>query len=107
MERFLFPKLSYDDPIASIAKKKMPTAFVYTMNVTQEGMNSAGYLRNFAPLLSYIERLLTKPKTLYAYNTLQFNNYDLYHNKRFSPVEKAAWHETQFPKDCEIAFELG
>ena len=107
IERFLFPKLSYDDPIASIAKKKMPTAFVYTMNVTQEGMKNADYIRNFSPLLSYFDRLLTKPKTLYAFNTLQFDNYDLYHNKRFSPEEKAMWHHTQFPKDCESAFNLG
>ena len=107
IERFLFPKLSYDDPIASIANKRMPTAFVYTMNVTQEGMENADYIRNFSPLLSYFERLLTKPRILYAFNTLQFDNYVLYHNKRFSPEEKAKWHQTQFPEDCKYAHQLG
>lgn len=107
MERFLFPKLSYDDPISSIAKKRMHAAFVYTMNVTKENMKAADYERNFAPLLSYFERLLNKPNVLYAYNTLQFDDYARYHNKRFSPEIKREWHEKHFPVDCENAFALG
>jgi multimeric flavodoxin WrbA len=107
LERFLFSKLVYDENLSSLAKKRIPVAFIYSMNVTEEGMKKSQYERNFAPLLSYFERIISKPLTLHVFNTLQFNDYSLYHNTRFSYKDKREWHEKQFHIDCENAHNLG
>ena len=39
LERLLFPYLVYDENYSTIAPKKMPTAFIYTMNVQEELMD--------------------------------------------------------------------
>ncbi len=36
MERFLFPKLVYSVTECPLSDKRMPTAMIYTMNVTEE-----------------------------------------------------------------------
>ena len=38
MERLMFPYLTYTRPPASLFPKKIPTAFVYTMNVSEQQM---------------------------------------------------------------------
>ena len=43
MERLLFPYFTYTDPPQSLFPKKMPTGFIYTMNVTEEMMQEWGY----------------------------------------------------------------
>ena len=36
LERLLFPYFTYTDPPQSLFPKKIPTGFIYTMNVTEE-----------------------------------------------------------------------
>ncbi len=38
MERMMFPYLTYTKPPASLFPKIMPTAFIYTMNVSEQQM---------------------------------------------------------------------
>jgi len=107
LERLLFPYLVYDNNFTSLAPKKMPTAFIYTMNVTEEVMKEEGYLSTFNNMEFYLEKLFTKPSVMYSNNTYQFNDYSKYKVECFSEEEKAEHRKIQFPLDCEKAFELG
>jgi multimeric flavodoxin WrbA len=107
LERLLFPYLVYDKNYSSIAPKKMPTAFIYTMNAPEEIMDQIGYLKTFNHIGSYIEGMLTKPLVMYSNNTYQFDDYSKYKSDAFSEEAKAEHRKMQFPLDCEKAFELG
>jgi len=107
LERLLFPYLMYDNNMTSLAPKKMPTAFIYTMNVTEEVMKEEGYISTFNNMEFYLEKLFTKPSVMYSNNTYQFNDYSKYKVECFSEEEKAEHRNIQFPLDCEKAFELG
>ncbi|WP_434296180.1 flavodoxin family protein [Clostridium sporogenes] len=107
LERLLFPYLVYDNNYSSIAPKRMQTAFIYTMNVTEEVMKSKGYLSTFNNMEFYLERLFVKPLVMYSNDTYQFQDYSKYKVECFSEEDKAKQRDTQFPLDCQKAFELG
>ena len=107
LERLLFPYLVYDENYSSIPPKKMPTAFIYTMNAPEEIMNKIGYLKTFNNIESAIEHIFTKPLVMYSNNTYQFDDYSKYKSNAFSKEAKTAHRKIQFPLDCQKAFELG
>ena len=107
LERFLFQYSVYDMHYSSLAPKKMPTAFIYTMNVTDAVMREWGYLQNFRDTELFIEKMFTKPRLLYANDTYQFNDYAKYKVECFSEADKARHREQQFPVDCANAFAMG
>lgn len=71
LERLLFPYLVYDNNGTSLAPKRMPTAFIYTMNVKEEVMKQIGYLKTFERMESNIGHIFTKPLVMYSNNTYQ------------------------------------
>lgn len=107
LERLLFQYLVYDKNYSSIAPKKMPTAFIYTMNAPEELMAQIGYLKTFNNIESSIEHHFEKPVVMYSNNTYQFDDYSKYESSAFSEEAKAAHRKVQFPIDCQKAFELG
>jgi multimeric flavodoxin WrbA len=107
LERLLYPYLVYDKNASTIAPKKMPTAFIYTMNAPEEIMDQIGYLKTFNNIEFFIERLFTKPLVMYSNDTYQFDDYSKYKMEVFSEEKKAEHRRTQFPLDCQKAFELG
>jgi multimeric flavodoxin WrbA len=107
LERLLFPYLVYDNHHSSIAPKKMPTAFIYTMNVPEEYMEQSGYLSTFNKTESILGHIFTKPLVMYSNNTYQFDDYSKYKADVFSEEEKAAHRKMQFHLDCQKAFDLG
>ncbi|WP_434799302.1 flavodoxin family protein [Terrisporobacter vanillatitrophus] len=107
LERLLFPYLVYDKNYSTIAPKKMPTAFIYTMNVPEELMDQIGYLKTFDHIESLIGRMFTKPLVMHSNNTYQFDDYSKYESSAFSEESKAAHRKVQFPIDCQKAFDLG
>ncbi|MBU3178474.1 flavodoxin family protein [Clostridium estertheticum] len=107
IERLIFPYLVYDENYSTISPKKMPTAFIYTMNAPEEIMNKLGYLKTFDHIESTIEHIFTKPLVMYSNNTYQFYDYSKYKSNAFSEEAKAAHRKIQFPLDCQKAFELG
>ena len=106
-ERFIFQYLVYDKNYSTIAPKKIPTAFIYTMNATKEIMKSIGYPESFNSMEASIERMFSKPLVMYSNNTYQFNDYSKYKSDAFSEEEKRKHRETQFPIDLENAFSIG
>ena len=107
LERLIFPYLVYDKNYSSISPKKMPTAFIYTMNAPEEFMENIGYLSTFNKIESSVGRMFTKPLVMYSNNTYQFDDYSKYESSAFSEEAKAEHRKIQFPLDCEKAFELG
>jgi hypothetical protein len=69
-------------------------------------MDQIGYLKNFNNIEYIIERIFTKPLVMYSNDTYQFDDYSKYKMEIFSEEEKAEHRRTQFPLDCQKAFQL-
>lgn len=107
LERLLFPYFVYDANYSSLAPKKMPTACIYTMNVTEEVMGEHGYPAHLGVMEGFVERVFAKPAIVYVNDTYQFHDYSKYKVECFSETEKARRREEHFPLDCRAAFEIG
>jgi len=107
MERLFFQFPIYEPDAAVRQPKKVRTAWVYTMNVTEELARQMGYDRMFRDNAGLLERFLGSCESLMCYDTLQFDDYSKYAARRFDPVAKRKRHEEAFPEDCKRAYELG
>lgn len=107
LERLLFPFITYEKGHKTIAPKRMPTAMIYTMNVTEELMEPLKYYETLSRTEGNLEHVFTKPELYYSFNTYQFNNYANYKADLFSESAKAEQREKQFPIDCKNAFNGG
>ena len=107
LERLLFPFSVYDKEYSSLAPKRMPTAFIYAMNVSRAEMEQYGYLQNLKGMETFAGRLFGEPQVLHACNTYQFDDYSKYKCERFSEPEKAAYRDAHFPQDLEQARRIG
>ncbi|MBE6356678.1 MAG: flavodoxin family protein [Lentisphaerae bacterium] len=109
MERLFFPYLQYTDPVSTAMKRKIETAFIYTMNIPQEAVENFGY-RDFFDRTRRFPQIVfnsSEVETLYVCNTFQFSDYSKYVSSMFNAEEKAKARKEQFPIDCQKAFELG
>ncbi len=88
MERLLFPFFTYDVGYPTIAPKRLETAFIYTMNVTKEMMETYNYQNRFATRESFVEKVFKKPQVLYVNNTYQFSDSSTYLSTCFSESYK-------------------
>ena len=108
MERLLFSNYIYSDEIPTVFPKPLPSAFIYTMNMTEEHVRQFGIRERFAFQEGSAEKILgAKPEILYAYNTYQFTDYAKYESSIFSEPEKAAYRKEVFPRQCEAAERMG
>lgn len=99
LERLLYPGVSL---------KTVPTAFIYTMNANEEQMKNSYIPASIATLKMYLKSTFHyETEEIFAYNTLPKTNYDDYVATRQNIEEKKLLHETQFPIDCQNAFEAG
>ena len=94
-------------PYSSLAPKRMPTAFVYTMNVDSALMEQYGYRQNLQGMEMFAGRLFGEPQVMHACNTYQFDDYSKYECARFSESEKAAYRDAYFPQELEEARKIG
>lgn len=108
LERFFFSQYIYSREIPSVLGKTVPSAFLYTMNATEEQADAfhlkdslAAYERAAAGILG------AKPYLFYDFNTLQFKDYSKYESSIFSEEEKRAYHEKHGAEIAEQAYELG
>ena len=107
MERLLFPYFVYAQQPQSLFGRKIPTAMLYTMNISEEMMRAVQYPVHMGANQNYLERIFGQAETLYACKTLQFEDYDKVVFDYFDPVERREKYEKNFPEDCRRAFELG
>jgi len=107
LERLVFPYLTYTDPPGSLFPRMISTAFIYTMNVTEEMMGQIGYAQRFAATEGFLSRTFGQSEKLLCFDTYQFDDYSKYAASRFDPEKKRKRREDVFPLDCQRAFEMG
>ena len=107
MERLLFPYLTYTNPPTSLLQKKIPTAYMYTMNVSEQIMKEAGYQVHVSTNEHIMERMFGSCESIFAFETRQFEDYSKMVFSYFDPEERVKKADEQFPKDCKKAFNLG
>ena len=107
MERLLFSVLAYTDPPVSLFPSKIRTGFIYTMNATEEQLNTYGIERHVALNESYLKRIFGASESLRCLDTYQFDDYSNVVADRFDPGKKAKRRKEVFPRDCEMAFQMG
>lgn len=108
MERLLFAPLVYSKDYGTAFPRRLPTAFIYTMNVTEEQSVEFGYDRHFASTKAVLERILRGPSEIFiSTDTRQFEDYSRVVADRFDAKAKIARRREVFPLDCQRAFELG
>lgn len=107
MERLLFSVLTYTDPPATLFPRRIKTGFIYTMNTTEELMQTYFVKDHVALNESYMKRMFGSAETLLSFDTYQFDDYSKVVADRFDPVKKAARRREVFPEDCRKAFEMG
>lgn len=106
-ERLVFQSLLYTSPPSSLVSRKIRTALVYTMNVTDETVSATGLDKVLEMSRAMLERTFGSCELLLATDTMQFADYAKYQIEYFDPAAKKKRHEEVFPVDLERAFELG
>jgi hypothetical protein len=108
MERLLFQYLAYTSPPSTLFTKKIPTAFIYTMNISEEMMAEYHYSVHFGSNENYLTRMFgQQAETLCCFETLQFEDYDKVVFSYFDPEERKKRRIEVFPEDCRKAYEMG
>ena len=107
MERLLFPHLSYTLPPGSLFGRKIPTAFIYTMNVSEALMKEHQYPVHMGLNEGVLTRIFGQSESLCSFETLQFADYDKVVFSYFDPQQRRERRKTVFPEDCRKAFALG
>jgi len=107
MERLLFQYLAYTRPPSTVFDRKVPTAFIYTMNVSEEVMQEYHYPIHFGMNENYLTRIFGQSEKLCCFETLQFEDYDKVMFNYFDPEERRQRRINVFPEDCRKASELG
>ena len=106
LERFMFPFLAYSKT-ETVEHKRMPLAYIYTMNASEEISHQIGYHDLHNHFEMGLSMVFTKPDHLYVYETYQFKDYSRYVSDAFDEKERRHIRKTRFPEDLKSAFELG
>jgi multimeric flavodoxin WrbA len=107
MERLLYPYLVYDEKSSTLFPRKIPTGFIYTMNVDEEKVKELGYEYSFKLNERFMKIIFGSSETLLVTDTYQFDDYSKYVAPKFNVTQKAQRRQNQFPKDCAKAFAMG
>ena len=107
LERLIFQYIEYSVPARSHCPRKINTAFIYTMNVDERGMDQAGYPAHLGAVEGMLAGALGSSESLYCCDTMQFDDYSKVVMERFDPEAKKRRREEIFPRDLEKAFALG
>jgi multimeric flavodoxin WrbA len=107
MERLLFPYLSYTPEHASIFPRRIPTALIYTMNITEADMPAFHQDSSVAASRAIMTHIFGHCEVLLCTDTYQFSDYSQYLSTAWDPEAKARRREEVFPQERRRAFELG
>jgi len=107
MERLLFPYFTYTDPPQSLFPHKIPTGFIYTMNITEELMQEWGYGPLFENNQRLLEMVFGTSELFCSFDTYQFKDYAKVVADRFDPEKKARRRQEVFPQECDRAWAMG
>ena len=104
LERLLFPWLSYDDGSCN-APRRVPTAFLYTMN---GGPEHASFMRpNQEANEKLVGMFLQPPERVEAFRTVQVADYSRYAMAMLDPAAHLAWRDAHWADDLAAARDAG
>ncbi len=106
MERLLFQHLLYSSPSGTSFKGKLRVSFIYTMGMNKERFENSQLKAHTEGIESTIIRIFGNIETLHCFDTYQMDDYT---NIEYGMDIDKKWERrnTEFPKDCEKAFEIG
>ena len=108
IERLFFSNYVYSDKILTVFPKKLPNAFIYTMNMTAERFQEFAVSKRFSTNEFTAQIILgVTPKILRSFNTVQFDDYSHYESSIFNADDKLAYRKKYFPADCASAYGIG
>ncbi|MDT8902424.1 flavodoxin family protein [Anaeroselena agilis] len=108
LERLLFPYLRYvAGDQRTLFPRVLPTAFIYTMNVDEARLKEFAWDKHLANNARVLGMIFGAHQDLFAYDTLQFDDYGRYDAPMFDPAAKAKSRAENFPRDLGRAFDLG
>ena len=108
LERFLFPKESWQKGVSTGFDHHIFSAMLYTMNNSEERAAEKNYPVHFGKMERYFQRLFQEtPDRVCAYNTYGLNDYSRYKADHWDASEKYRRHTEVFPADLEKAKQLG
>ena len=101
-ERLIFQYISYKTEPYSYNSRRIPVLLILTSNAP-----AAYYAELLKRYQGSLESFIGPTQTFISGDTLQVDNYDLYHWTMFNAEEKKERRETVFPKECQAVFTLG
>lgn len=105
IERFMFPKYSYDSTVKLVNPKR--TACIFTMNCPRELMEQMNYPILLGSTADGLKHVYGYGEALYICNTYQFDDYSEMAFDLFREEDKRAWRDAHFAEDLAKARELG
>lgn len=107
VERLLFQYLTYDAAYSSKFQRKIPTGWIYTMNVDQSRLKAMGYEQTLTLTEMAFKRCFGAAETLLVTDTWQFDDYSKFETSGLDERRKARRRAEVFPEDCRKAYEMG
>jgi len=107
LERLLFQYVAYTNPPLTLFKRSIRTAFIYTMNNSEQEMIRHGFTAHLNVMEGYVKMVFGNFESLYSFDTYQFDDYSKYVADKFDAKKKKQIKESVFPIDCKKAIELG
>lgn len=106
-ERLFFPYTVYSPHPSGIERKHIPTACIYTMNVTEAEFKRDRYDLYIGLWERFLAGFFGQPEVMYAFNTYQFDDYTKYVSDSFDEKDKSLYRDHRFGADCETAYKIG
>lgn len=107
LERLCFPYLKYAKDMRSLFPRRINTAMIYTMGVTEEMLEQTGFRQVFNTTKMMLGMHFGACELLLSLDTLQYSDYDKFESEMFEKEAKYRRHAEVFPQDCKHAFDLG
>jgi multimeric flavodoxin WrbA len=107
LERFVFMNLSYEKDKITNFTGRLSVGFIYTMGIPQQAIETSGYSNIFDLHRRYFQLFNGTAEHLISSDAYQFDDYSKYDASKYDEHHKAQVRATQFPIDCERAFEMG
>jgi multimeric flavodoxin WrbA len=107
LERLCFPYLKYAKDHRSLFPRRINTALIYTMNISDSMLEEWSYDRTFGRTQGILAMHFGACELLLSTNTLQYGDYGKFESELFDKEAKVKRHAEVFPEDCARAFELG
>lgn len=105
-ERLFYPYFVYGHDYHHFPKKTR-SGLVMTMGVTEAQAKDYGLLPKFQQTEGWFKRIFTSLDTLYVHDTRHVADYRKFEFDGQDPAHKYEWHQNNWSKYLEKAFELG